>query len=56
MVLAGPAWQTPATHAEGGALLDAVRAQGLPGVVAKRVDSVYEPGVVSSSWVEVLAR
>ena len=52
--LAGPAWQTPAAHAgDGAALLEAARAQGLRGVVAKRLDSVYEPGTTSDAWVEV---
>ena len=54
LALAGPAWQTPAAHAGAGvALMDAARAQGLPGVVAKRLDSTYEPGTTSDAWVEV---
>jgi bifunctional non-homologous end joining protein LigD len=54
LALAGPAWQTPAAHAGAGeALLDAARAQGLRGIVAKRLDSTYEPGTTSDSWVEV---
>jgi bifunctional non-homologous end joining protein LigD len=52
--LAGPAWQTPAYHRQdGAALLDATRDQGLEGVVAKRLDSPYEPGRRSSGWVKV---
>ena len=47
------AWQTPAAHTGAGvALLDAARAQGLRGVVAKRLDSTYEPGTTSDAWVE----
>src|SRR5207248_538481 len=54
LALAGPAWQTPAAHAGAGeALLDAARAQGLRGIVAKRLDSTYEPGTTSDAWVEV---
>ena len=54
LALAGPAWQTPAAHAGAGvALLDAARAKGLRGVVAKRLDSTYEPGTTSDAWVEV---
>jgi len=54
--LAGPNWQTPAYHAgDGAALLTAARAQGLPGVVAKRLDSVYDPGKRSSAWILVPA-
>ena len=54
--LTGPSWQVPASHAaQGRALLDAVAAQGLPGVVAKRVDSVYRPGETSPDWLFVPA-
>ena len=31
-------------------LVTAVRAQGLEGIVAKRLDSVYEPGARSGAW------
>jgi len=52
--LNGPAWHTPATHpGEGVALLDATRAAGLEGVVAKRLDSLYEPGVRTRNWLKV---
>ena len=52
--LAGPHWQTPAHHVgDGAALLAAARAQGLPGVVAKRLDSPYEPGRTSRHWIVV---
>jgi bifunctional non-homologous end joining protein LigD len=52
--LAGPAWHTPATHpGEGQALLDATAASGLEGVVAKRLDSSYEPGVRSRDWLKI---
>jgi bifunctional non-homologous end joining protein LigD len=52
--LAGPAWQVPAYHrSDGAALLEATRNQGLEGVVAKRLDSRYEPGRRSSCWVKV---
>ena len=48
--LEGPSWQTPAIHmGDGEALLEASAAQGLEGVVAKRLDSPYEPGRRSSS-------
>ena len=39
----------PGTAAE---VIDAVRALGLEGVVAKRRDSVYEPGKRSGAWVK----
>ena len=52
--LAGPAWQVPAYHrGQGRALLAATRDQGLEGVVAKRLDSPYEPGRRSPAWVKV---
>src|SRR3954452_13854287 len=52
--LHGPAWQTPASHrGDGAALLAATREQGLEGVVAKRLDSHYEPGRRSGAWIKV---
>ncbi|MGI0130905.1 MAG: DNA polymerase ligase N-terminal domain-containing protein, partial [Thermoplasmata archaeon] len=55
--LAGPAWQTPASHVgDGPALLAASKERGLEGLVAKRVDSTYEPGRRSRSWLKVKNR
>src|SRR4051812_2084286 len=52
--LDGEAWQTPSYHrAEGAELLEATRVQGLEGIVAKRLDSRYEPGRRSGAWVKV---
>ena len=52
--LDGPAWQTPAHHVgEGAALLEATRAQGLEGIIAKRLDCPYTPGRRSPGWVKV---
>ena len=52
--LEGPHWATPpAFDGDGSAALDASRSQGLEGVLAKRRDSVYEPGKRSRSWVKV---
>ena len=49
--LDGPAWRTPRHHrGNGAALLAATREQGLEGVVAKRLDSRYEPGRRSGAW------
>ena len=54
--LVGAAWQVPAFHVgDGGALLELARQQGLPGVVAKRLDSPYVPGTRSPDWIEVRA-
>jgi bifunctional non-homologous end joining protein LigD len=52
--LAGPSWQTPPTTFGGGdAVLEASRALGLEGVVAKRIDSPYRPGRRADSWRKV---
>ncbi|WP_433325792.1 DNA polymerase ligase N-terminal domain-containing protein [Spirillospora sp. CA-294931] len=49
--LNGPRWQTsPWFPGDGGAVRDAAREQGLPGVVAKRLDSPYEPGERPGTW------
>ena len=48
--LSGPAWQTaPWFPGDGDAVRDAARDQGLPGVLAKRLDSPYEPGEESGA-------
>ncbi len=50
----GPSWQTPAAHEGGGTeLLDATKRLGLEGVVAKRLESVYEAGRRSRAWLKV---
>ncbi len=52
--LGGPAWRVPAAHpGAGSALLQATRAQGLEGIVAKRLDSHYEPGRRTTAWVKI---
>ena len=55
--LNGENWRTPEhvvpRRGEGAALLQASTAQGLEGVVAKRLDSTYQPGVRARSWVKV---
>jgi bifunctional non-homologous end joining protein LigD len=52
----GPGWLVATAQADGQALLAAVRAQGLEGVMAKRRDSRYEPGRRSPAWVKVKVR
>lgn len=49
-------WIVAGAQDDGAALLEAVRAQGLEGVVAKRRDSRYEPGRRSPAWVKVKVR
>ena len=52
--LAGPAWQVPpAFLADGAAVVEATREQGMEGVVAKRRDSRYLPGRRSDCWRKV---
>jgi bifunctional non-homologous end joining protein LigD len=52
--LGGPAWRVPAAHlGRGRALLDATEAQGLEGIVAKRLDSRYEPGRRTGAWIKI---
>ncbi|MHA6797585.1 non-homologous end-joining DNA ligase (plasmid) [Pseudonocardia bannensis] len=52
--LSGPHWDTPPNSAGGGAnVLAASKQQGLEGIVAKRLDSVYEPGRRSKAWIKV---
>jgi bifunctional non-homologous end joining protein LigD len=52
--LGGRAWRIPAADPGGGErLLEATKAQGLEGVVAKRLDSRYEPGRRSGAWLKV---
>lgn len=55
--LDGPSWQAPQHRVgDGEALLEAVRSQGLEGIVAKRLASPYRPGRRSSEWLRVKCR
>ena len=52
--LEGPSWRTPAhREGDGAALKRATEEQGLEGIVAKRLDSAYEPGRRSGAWIKV---
>jgi len=52
--LNGPHWTTPPHHRGGGAkALATARRLGVEGIVAKRLDSVYEPGRRSKAWIKV---
>jgi bifunctional non-homologous end joining protein LigD len=54
--LHGPNWQSPAFHeGDGRALLEAATQQGLSGVVAKRLDSTYQPGATTTDWIDIPA-
>lgn len=52
--LVGPNWQTPAYHrGDGEAFSIASGERGLPGVIAKRLDSTYRPGQRSLDWLKI---
>ncbi|AXB42034.1 DNA ligase [Amycolatopsis albispora] len=52
--LHGPAWQTPEHQlGNGGAALRSALGRGLPGVLAKRLKSPYQPGKRSPHWLSV---
>ncbi len=52
--LAGDSWQTPPFEKGGGqAMLEASAKAGLEGVMAKKLDSPYEPGKRNGAWVKV---
>ena len=52
--LQGSGWQTPKAHlGNGPAVLEASKAGGLEGVVAKRTSSLYTPGKRSKDWLKI---
>jgi bifunctional non-homologous end joining protein LigD len=52
--LSGSAWRVPSVHRDAGKrLLEATASQGLEGVVAKRLDSHYEPGRRTGAWLKI---
>jgi bifunctional non-homologous end joining protein LigD len=53
-IAAGRSWRVPAYHVgDGAALLRATSAQGLEGIISKRLDGTYEAGRRSRSWLKV---
>lgn len=46
------AWQVPPTYDDGAMLLEAAKAQGLEGIVSKRLASHYFPGRRSKDWLK----
>ena len=51
--LDGSAWcTTPSYPGDGASLFEATRAQGFEGVVAKRLDSHYRPGLRTKAWIK----
>lgn len=53
LALQGESWSVPPAFPVGRDLLEATRAQGLEGVMAKRRDSRYLPGRRSDAWLKV---
>ena len=54
LALGGPRWDTPPYFAGGGSAAKSLsRTQGMEGIVAKRLDSIYEPGRRSRNWIKV---
>ena len=52
--LGGAAWRVPTARPDQGtALLEATRSQGLEGVIAKRLNSRYEPGKRNGAWLKI---
>lgn len=52
--LEGPAWRTPSYQpGTGSALLAATKELGIEGIVAKRLDSRYDPGRRTTQWVKI---
>ncbi len=54
--LDGSGWQVPSTYDDGPMLFDATRAQGLEGIVSKRLDSRYRPGERTQHWLKFAHR
>jgi bifunctional non-homologous end joining protein LigD len=56
LALSGNHWQVaPWFRGDGAAVRVAAREQALPGIVAKRLDSPYEPGTESNAWLRIPA-
>jgi bifunctional non-homologous end joining protein LigD len=55
LALAGPRWAVPPSFSDGPATYAAAKENQLEGLVAKRVDSIYRPGVRTGDWVKVKA-
>lgn len=56
LVTPGDHWRVTDVHDDGQALLEAVTATGLEGVVAKRLDSEYQSGKRSPLWRKIKVR
>jgi bifunctional non-homologous end joining protein LigD len=52
LALGGPRWAVPPVFTDGPATLAAAEEYRLEGVVAKRVDSIYRPGLRTPEWIK----
>ena len=55
-ILEGSVWQVPPSYDDGQMLHEATLAQGLEGIVSKRIDSRYTPGERSAHWLKFAHR
>jgi bifunctional non-homologous end joining protein LigD len=54
LTIHGPSWRlSPASTGDGQSMLEAARQHMLEGLVAKRLDSIYEPGRRSPNWLKI---
>lgn len=53
LALSGSGWQVPPRHPDGPALLEVMRQAGQEGIIAKRLTSIYRPGLRSPDWLKV---
>jgi bifunctional non-homologous end joining protein LigD len=52
--LSGPSWRTsPAVEGDGKSLYETAAAHAMEGIVAKKLDSPYEPGRRSPNWLKI---
>jgi bifunctional non-homologous end joining protein LigD len=54
--LSASGWQVPQEYDDGAMLFEATRAQGLEGIVSKRIDSTYRSGERSHHWLKFAHR
>lgn len=50
--LGASGWQVPETYEDGQMLWEATKAQGLEGIMSKRLTSLYKPGQRSREWIK----
>jgi bifunctional non-homologous end joining protein LigD len=54
LLLSGPSWRTsPAIEGEGKSMYETAEAHAMEGIVAKKLDSPYDPGRRSPNWLKI---